>query len=254
MKETLLNNSGIDPKKFQDMLVGLNRLRLNRIPHIKKYNKLRILHSEILDSMENYVENGNYSIQNCFNILSKNIEIETKGLDFRLNPTNEDDMTILRELFMYKNHNKIPSITDVFIDKKKFRNKEKVKMLHSMKNSYVGLFKVVKTDFENGYVYYEDVFTHKRFKIIDIAMSSSYRVTKDKTLYLYNRIITYDDISFATGIHCMLDSDNKYLKEFLKKHRYKSCSDFSRCLMLYDISKKGDRIAVNYNNKYGNRR
>lgn len=88
-------------------------------------------------------------------------------------------------------------------------NEEKVKMLNSMKNSYVGLFKIIKTDSDNGYVTYQDVFTNKKYKIIDIAMSSTLTIDKNNTIYMYNRIITYDNISFATGIHCMMDSSNK---------------------------------------------
>lgn len=55
-----------------------------------------------------------------------------------------DDKTILNDLFMYKNHFKLMSITKIYLQKNKFRNEEKLKMLNSMKNSYLGLFKVDK--------------------------------------------------------------------------------------------------------------
>ena len=44
-----------------------------------------------------------------------------------------------------------------------------------MKNSYVGLFKIIKVDREEIYVYYQDVFTNKKFKIIDIQQYISNR-------------------------------------------------------------------------------
>lgn len=88
----------------------------------------------------------------------------------------------------------------------------KKKMLNSMKNSYVGLFKVVATDRNDDYITYEDVFTKKRFKVFDIAMSSTLKVDKKRMIYVYNRIIT----SFGTGIHCMMTSKHKLLKEFIK--------------------------------------
>ena len=146
------------------------------------------------------------------------------------------------------------SITEIYLQKNKFRNEEKIKMLNSMKNSYVGLFKVIDTDRNDGYITYEDVFTKKKFKVIDIAMSSTLKVDKKRMIYVYNRIITFDDISFGTGIHCMMTSEHKLLKEFIKKHKYKNCSDFSRCLLLYDLSKKDNDLTVGYNNQYGYRR
>lgn len=242
------------PQEMSNILINLNKFQLNRKEHIKKYNKLRILHSEVLDSMELYIEKGNYDYNAYYKGIEKSVNRETKCLDIRLDYYDDDDRTILFELFAYKNHHKIPSITEIFLDKKKFKNKDKIKMLNSMKNSYVGLFKVIASDRNDGYITCEDVFTHKKYKVIDIAMSSTLIVRKERMIYTYNRIITFDDISFFTGIHCMMTSDNKGLKEFIKKHKYNTCSDFSRCLMLYDLSKKEKNLEVSHNHQYGNRR
>ena len=119
-----------------------------------------------------------------------------------------------------------------------------------MKNSVAGLFKIIAVDSDNGYITCEDVFTQKKYKVIDIALSSTIKIDKNETIYLYNRIITFDNISYFTGIHCMMTSKNKELMDFIKKHKYKSCSDFGRCLILYDISKKQENLQVSYNNQY----
>lgn len=124
------------------------------------------------------------------------------------------------------------------MEKNKLRNEDKVKMLNAMNNSYVSLFKIVGVDMDEAYVIYEDVFTKKRYKIIDIAMSGSVIIDKKRPIYYYNRIITIDGISYGTGIHCIMTGDNKELINFIKKHDYKKSPDFYRCLMLYDISKK----------------
>ncbi len=124
---------------------------------------------------------------------------------------------------------------EIYLDNNKLRNEEKVKMLKCIKDSYVGLFKVIDVDRLDGYVTYEDVFTKKRFKVVDIALRSTYNLKNDKDIYLYNRIITYDDISFGSGIHCIMTSDNKELLYFIKRHNYKKFSDFSRCIMLCAI-------------------
>ena len=49
---------------------------------------------------------------------------------------------------------------------------------------YDSLFKIVDIDTSDGYVTYEDVFTNKKYKVIDIAMSSSIAVTKERTIFL----------------------------------------------------------------------
>lgn len=239
------------PQDIATMLVNLNRHNLNRKEHIKKYNKLRKLHGEVLDSMLDYIEKGKYLPDKYHYLIKSDIKRETKGLKYNLNPNDEDDITILSELFIHKTHSKIHSLTDVYLEKKIFRNKDKLRMLNAMKNSYVGLFKVIKTDSEEGYVYYQDVFTNKKFKIIDIAMSSTLKVDKKMPIHIYNRIITIDNISFATGMHCTFGWKNKELNEFIKTHKYNSCSDFSRCLLLYDISKKDNKLIVNHNHTYG---
>ena len=242
------------PNEISTMLINLNKLQLNSKKHIKKYNKLRKLHSEIIDSMENYIIDGKYNISDNYNSIYIDADKEIPKLDFDLDSNDVDDRTILNDLFMYKNHSKLMSITELYLQKNKFRNEEKIKMLNSMKNSYVGLFKVIDTDRNDGYITYEDVFTKKKFKVIDIAMSSTLKVDKKRIIYVYNRIITFDDISFGTGIHCMMTSEHKLLKEFIKKHMYKNCSDFSRCLLLYDLSKKDNDLTVGYNNQYGYKR
>ena len=175
--------------------------------------------------------------------------------DFNINfdLDNDDDRIILMELFVYKNHPHIPSITEIYLKNNKFKNSDKIKMLECMNNSYAGLFKVIDVDRNEGYVIYQDVFTKKKFKIIDIAMSSTLRIDKKRQLYTYNRIITYEDISFATGVHCNFSSESKLLMDFIKTHNYKKGCSFIRCLLLYDIYKKDHSIIVNYNHRYGYR-
>lgn len=241
-------------QEISNMLVNINKFQLNRKNHIKKYNRLRKLHSEIISSMENYMINGKYNMNYNFKLIEDDIDKETSELDFYLDLFNINDKSILIDLFVYKNHPKISSITEIYIKNKKFKSEEKIKMLNSMNNSYVGLFKIIDADRNNGYVIYEDVFTKKKFKIIDISMSSTFKYNKNRIIYFYNRIITFDDISFGTGIHCMMTCKNETLNEFIKKHKLKNCSDFSRCLLLYDLSKKEQKLTVNYNNQYGYRR
>lgn len=245
-----MSNDVFNVNDLANVFTRLNMLIIGKKSHIKKYKKIRKLHGEVLDSMESYFFENRDTFRKYSNSLSGMVARETKVYNIVLNDNDEDDFSIISELFFYKTNNKFQSLTDLFIEKKKFKNKDKIKMLYSMKNSFVSLFKIVDVDFSEGYVTYQDVFTNKKYKIIDISMSSTIDFKKDKTYYVYNRIITYDDISFGSGIHIMLRSDCKKLKEFLKKHKYNNCSDYSRCLQLYDIFKNSNEVSINVNHNY----
>ena len=222
-------------KELINGLLNLNQFILNKKPHIRKYIQTRRLFEEVANSMLNYMTKEKYDSHKYFDEMVEFINKKEKSLELDLDMNNNNDLTIINELFIFKNASSIPSITEEYIKNKKFKNKEKVKMLYAMQNSFVGLFEIKKTDFSNGYVFVEDIFTHKKFKITDISLSAPLNI---QPYYLYSRIITYYNISFQTGIACPISKENKELKEFLKKHQYKSYPDFYRCLKLYGISKK----------------
>ena len=247
----LFNNKS--PEEIGQVLINLNRYQLDRLSHIKKYKKLRGLHAEILESMKNYIFSGKYDFKKYGDITFPEFIKYSDNFDIEFDIENDDDVSVFFELFLYKNHKKIPSVTEQYIKKNKFRNAEKKKFLECMNNSYVSLFKVVAVDRDNGYVTYQDVYTKKKFKIIDIAMSSSLIISKKREIYTYNRIITYEDISFATGIHCNFSSNSKELMKFIKNPIYNKCSDFIRCLLLYDIYKRDSDIKSTYHHQYGYR-
>lgn len=233
-----------------NFIVNLNKMFfLDSKDYIKKYYKIRKIHSNIIDSMMNYIDNGKYPVEKYYNFILQDVRREIKNKMIFVDNTTHDGTVIFNELFMYKTHNKIPSLTEIYLDKKKFKDKDKIKMLYAMKDSVVGLFKIINYDHASGYVTYQDVFTKKKYRIIDIAMSSMEKINETQDLYIYNRIITYDKISFGTGIPCVFMGNNKRLKEFIKKHKYNNCSDFSRCLMLYEMYKEKDNIEmINYHN------
>ena len=89
-----------------------------------------------------------------------------------------------------------------------------------------------------------------KFKVIDVSMSTFSKVDKDNPIYMYNRVITVDGISFGTGIHCNLSYKNKEFRKFLNEHDYKNSTDFFRCLTLYEISKKEKNKRVRYNTQF----
>lgn len=222
-------------------MINLNKFLLEKKPHIKEYKKIRKLHDEIRVSMYNYLDNNVDTFQGYFNNITNANYKYLKNIEIKLDRGDTYDSNIIFELFAYKTCKEIPSVTEIYLKKNKFRNEEKVKMLHSMNDSYVSLFKIIKTDFSTGIVILKDVFTNKIYEIIDISMSTSYINMDDKKpLYVYNRIIKYNDVYFCTGIPCFIDYDNKYLDYFIRDYRKNKYNDFVRCLILYDIYKKGD--------------
>lgn len=117
---------GKSDSKISQLLTGLNRRLLERKSHIKKYYRLRKLHSDILDSMISYVESGKYDVQYYTNQIMEDLAKETRKTNFSYDLYDADDSTILTELFVYKNHERIPSLTFIwrkryFEIKKKYR-------------------------------------------------------------------------------------------------------------------------------------
>lgn len=227
-------------EELADMLIkgltNLNRLILKDKPHIKKYNKIRNLHNRVLESMDNYIDSGKYDIKKSFKKALEG-EKELQNMNINLDKRNKQDDSIITELFVYKTTKKIPSLTEIYLENKKFKNEEKVKMLESMNNSYVSLFKIIDNDRTNAIITYQDVYTNKRYKVIDIGMSATLIINPKNPKYIYNRIIKYDDIYFGTGIHCITNYDNKYLRQFLKNKNKQNYNNFVRCLILYNIMK-----------------
>ena len=168
--------------------------RLKEKEHIKKYLKYRKLHNEIMDSMEEYFSSEDYNLTKELDKAGLSIFREIKGdltkFKFEFDGENDDDLSVLYEIVNYKNHNKMTSITETYIANKMYHeDEEKEKMLNRMNRSYVGLFRILSVDRENAYVELEDIFTKKRFTIIDIGLSTT--IKEPSSMYIYNRIISY---------------------------------------------------------------
>ncbi len=222
-----------------NVLFSMHKFILSKLDHIKQYKKIRKLESEVTSKLANYMLSDNYNLQETLdNIFDYEYEHSNNKLIPELELSdNDDDIQILCELFIYRSHPKLKSIVDIFLENKKFRKAEKIKMLESLRDSFAGLFEVVDIDTDQGFVFIRDIFTGKEFKIVDIKLST-FPLNKVNKKYYYNRIITYEGISFGTGVNCTVLKDNKNLKSFLKIYKSNKYSDLLRCIILYDIFKK----------------
>ena len=126
---------------FSNAVVNLREFFIKQKPHIKKYYKWRKVHSEILDSMYAYINTGKYDLTNELHKVENEVLKEVNGneriIEFDLDLRNNLEVNLFIELQVYKNHPKMLSITEKYIAKNKFRNKEKLEFLEAMYNSFI---------------------------------------------------------------------------------------------------------------------
>jgi hypothetical protein len=221
-------------------ITNLRRYSLDQKPHIKAYYKLRKLHSEIVDAMINYYQDGKfeqtvdagYELPPSERPLSpKSNAIEMFDCDFDLE--NRVGAHAFFDILLYKPAPNMNCITEDFIQKHRYRKEEKVAFLHSMLESKLGLFEVTGTDRGEGYAFLKEVFTGKEYTIIDVAMSGA--DSKDCP-YIYTRIIEHQGICFGTGLSIAFDKEDNFIKTHIQQHRknYKPQGEFLRFMKLYN--------------------
>lgn len=207
--------------------------------HIKKYKMLRKLHKEIHESMFKYMNSDKFDNVKFHDVVADIIDNEIdEDFEITFDYDNSSDIIIECEMHFYKNSKNIKSITEMFLETNRFKSPEKKVLLQAMNSSFVGLFKIIDFDYENAYVFLEDIFTHKKFKVVDINLGFQHKMYDLKNTYFYMRIITVDDISFGTGIPSHFDINDAMLQNYIKSHKYNKCSDMARCLYLYSLYRK----------------
>ena len=223
-------------KVLLDGMVNMRTYFLKQKPYIKKYYHYRKIHGEILDSMIQYSDDkiDNFVMQ--LNALSDKLIKEVNGnievLKIDLDLEKESDFHLFLELQLYKNHPNIKSNTEEYIEKNKFRNPEKIKMLNAMNNSFISFFKIIKKDFD-GYVDIIDLVTGKKYQIIDISLSNPiYNLSH----YIYARLFTVDNISF-TSSYFAFPTNIKKVNNYIKKLKNKNKSNLIKTLETYYLYK-----------------
>lgn len=115
--------------------------------------------------MLNYIYSGKYNFNEEMNKINDSLIKETKGnlesLEVNFDMDDDLDSRTFLELAIYKNHKDLNCVLDEYLSKNKFRNKEKVDFLKSMRESFISLFKIISTDYD-GYVELEDLLTGKK--------------------------------------------------------------------------------------------
>ena len=234
---------------MHNMLANMRDFLLKDKPHIKEYKKIRKLHSEIIDNMQQYYEEGNFKQE--FDLGEVKDKIETKNiklLSTDFDTSTQLGMTALLNIIIYKNSSTANCLTEEYLRKNKFRKPEKVEFLRAMLNSEAGLFEITKTDEENAQVKMKNVLSGKEYLVTDIALSGN--KNNDK-FYWYNRIITYNGISFGTGVGIIFEKNDKFIINWINENKknYNEKEEMVRFLTLYNEYQKNDRgIKLRVNN------
>lgn len=240
----------MNPQEMLQSFVYEKKQRLKDLPYIQKYNEARILHTKLNTEMGKYLIRDNYDYSKYLEIIAEDLQKETKNYQFKLNLNNPNDEFILYELTAIKNHPNIPAITEIFLKEKRYQTKEEKEFLESLVHSYASLFKVISCQIDAGYVTLEDVFTKKRYKIIDIALSVAFYMQHNPELYMYNRLLEYNGIMFATGIPCAIYKMSPALKKLIKECEEKNYPSYSRCVRFYNLSKLSRNISMTVNTNF----
>ncbi len=232
----------IDDKKRDEIMSNfLNNMQnflLKDKPHIKKYKKIRKLHNEIMESMMKYIYQGKFEFE-VDNSINK-IDIKhVSYLDTEFDTSTELGIQAMANILVYKNSCSTNCVTEEYIEKKKLKTQEKNELLESMLNSVAGLFEIIQTDREKGQVHLKDVLTNKEYCITDIGFSSN--LHNDK-VYIYTRIITYQDISFGTGFNLIFDKNDEFICKWIKDNLDNTNKqEIARFIELYNEYKRDNK-------------
>jgi len=228
-----------------EIIVNARIMYFKNNKQIKNYINLRELHSytfsNLIDEYEcNYINLKPY-LEEIMNEISEEINKMNFKFKLELSDLEEKDVNIINDLLIYKNHFNLKSFIEKYIENNKLNNL----MLESMKKSVTGLFKIKHIKRNKGYIILEEIFTHQKYKVIDLTLS----LLENKELYLFTRIITYNKINFLTNITFAFNKNNKLIKKYIKRYKNVEMSPILKYLSLYNLY-KNDKNKININTNY----
>lgn len=192
-------------EKTEDTFINFQRLLNRNKPHIKKYHEARKLHNEILDTMETYFEQNT---EEC-NVIMNELLNGKYNVSFDL--AQDIDRRVFLDILIHPFHDNC--LCDTLIRKRKIRSARKCGMIQAMKESCIGIYKVIDVDIVDCTVTLKNINTKKTVTIIDERMSSLNR-DLDKSLFFF-RIITWEGVSFQSGTFLMYAKGDYNLRKLI---------------------------------------
>lgn len=219
-------------------LTNMRRYILDEKPHIKAYYKLRKLHGEIIDAMVRYYDDGKFTqtIDTNYTKSDRGYAPEAHVLQLlqcEFDLKSHTGVHAFYDMLMYKPAPNMRCITEEFIQKHRYRKAEKVEFLHSMLHSTLGLFEIVGTDPDEGYVFLKEVFTNAEYTITDVALSGTGNYSE---IFLYTRIIDHQGVCLGTGLNFVFRKTDRFIQDYIRQHRedYVPHAEFLRFTQLYN--------------------
>lgn len=229
---------------FNSIMNNIHNHKLKKLAHIREYKKLRKTHDEISASMAQYLEEGEFELKLDKSAVKTEIEaMHSKAnahssqpvhiIDIDFDMDSDEGMQAFYDMHIYKMGINANSITEDFINSRRYRKPEKIAMLAGMHNSVRGLFEIIDVNSDQGHVRLRDVFTGQEFEIIDIGMSHAESKTD---IYLYRRVITVGEISFGAGVVLTFEKTDAFVIDFIKRHKadYHPFAEMTRFSELYN--------------------
>jgi hypothetical protein len=243
--------------RFQ-LYSSLRRIVLEDKPHIKAYQKIRQLHSDICNNMAGYFDDGNFKLTArpaapSHSTRNSKEPVTLRLLECEFDMDSREGHHAFYDMLFYKHSPNQSCITEEYLRLHRFRKPEKLDMLHAMLESRLGLFEVVGTEEMEGYVDLKEVLSGWECRIIDLGLSDGINAPG---YLIYTRIITYQGVSFSTGLSLLFKEDDPYIIDFIKRERkeYSPSGEYLRFVELYNRYSKDANKPKVMTNRYQARR
>lgn len=189
-------------------------LRLYQSKDFRDYRKLRALYEDLQERMlQMYFSQPEKVLahfqENLDKLPAQNHR--TKPLEFY--PETDADHAWLADMIIFP-RNQYNCMCNYFLKHRHVRSKRNTDFLHAMMNAPLGLYEITAIDSQTGIVTYQDCFDNQSYQVYDEDFSLNQDALHKQLL---TRIITFEDISFATHHQLVFQKGN--LRNWLKKRR-----------------------------------
>lgn len=207
--------------------------------HIAKYRKIRKYHEKIGNQMLAYFQKHEQDFKQSFtdNVFnSKNYKMYNLKFDLSI---AIDKLTFI-DIVLYQLPN---NLCKQFIDEKLATSTQDTAFINAMLTSQMGLFQISSIDKKSRLVTFENILSGELITIIDESMSKS---DIPEHLIIFMRVITYDGISFQTGLTYVFRNDDPRIRKWIKRHKQRRLhtKEFIELFQMYLENQKKDPYLI----------
>ena len=115
IEKSIIDKIFKDSEEATNFIVDFNKLFFLYSKDYIKSIIIRRIHFAVIDSMINYIDSWKYPVDKHYNSILPDVRRKTKNTMVFVDNATHDGAIIFNELFMYKTHYKIPSLTEIYI-------------------------------------------------------------------------------------------------------------------------------------------